>query len=87
MKLNVKQFPEIEAKLSAIEDFELEENKEYLDTHTGPAVGVVWNDSTLKLEIVDGWATDEYGDVVNIAKSTGPATGAVLVDGVVVYKK
>ena len=88
MKVNVKDFPEIEAKLASITDFEDEANKDYLNTHTGPSVGIEWDDETKKLVIVPGWAEDQDGYVVNIAASTGPGSprhGRLNDDGIVVY--
>ena len=37
---------------------------ELLDSYTGPATGLFYNDKTKKLEIANGWHADKDGNIV-----------------------
>ena len=86
---NVKDLPELEAKL--VEAYKVRNDSdeqgeafdELIQKITGPSTGLSFNDETLKLEIEESFLPDVNGNILNIYKHTGPATGMEVRDGII----
>lgn len=83
---NLSDLPAIEAELTEAykADRESEDYDNLLQKYTGPATGLMYDEDSGKVEISEDWAPDEEGNILKIDEATGPATGKVLKDGVIV---
>ncbi len=83
--INRREIPAAEAKIKAkIAERGTAECKEVealIDTYTGPAVGLVWNEDAEKLELAEGYIFDDDGNIVPLDDVTGPGTGMIYKDG------
>lgn len=75
---NLKDFPAIEKEFAAVVD---EPGHEVLEAkYCGPNTGLIYDEATKKIKVHSEWAPDADGNIVNILKNTGPATGKTLHD-------
>ena len=83
--INKREIPEMEMKIKAeIAERGTAECKEVealIDSYTGPATGLVWNEDAEKLELAEGYIFDNDGNVVLLDDVTGPSTGMIYKDG------
>ena len=83
--INRREIPAAEAKIKAeIAERGTAECKEVealIDSYTGPATGLVWNEDAEKLELAEGYVFDNSGKIVLLDDVTGPGTGMIYKDG------
>ena len=83
--INKREIPEMEMKIKAeiVErgTSECKEVEALIDNYTGPAVGLVWNENSEKLELAEGYIFDDDGNVVLLDDVTDPSTGMIYKDG------
>ena len=83
--MNRNEIPAAEAKIKAEiakrGTPECKEVEALIDTYTGPATGLVWDEGAEKLELAEGYIFDTDGNVVLLDAVTGPGTGMIYKDG------
>ncbi|HIQ73306.1 MAG TPA: hypothetical protein IAA51_02685 [Candidatus Cottocaccamicrobium excrementipullorum] len=83
--MNRNEIPAAEAKIKAEiakrGTPECKDVEALIDTYTGPATGLVWDEGAEKLELAEGYIFDNDGNVVLLDDVTGPGTGMIYKDG------
>lgn len=83
--MNKNEIPGAEAKIremiTKMGTAECREVEMLIDSYTGPATGLVWEEDDQKLNLAEGYIFDNEGNVVLLDDVTGPGTGMIYKDG------